>query len=411
MRALISGVTGIRSHQVRLDVIGNNIANVNTNGFKSSRVTFQDVFSQTLSSGSAQTTPQQVGLGVGIATTDLNQAAGSFQLTGRDLDLAIEGGGMFVLRGEDSQNVYTRVGNFDWDADGFLVNPATGLRVQGWTADTAGAFGNFEAGGLGNIQLTRGGVTIAQPSPEATVGGNLDAGAEAGAIFRTTMTAYDSLGRAQTVVMTFTKSTEENTWDWQAQGAESLGVAGEGTLTFGEDGLVQLDAVDPESGLGQITFQAPGAAEQEISVNFAGVTQAFAGQGGSSVLVRKVDGYPMGTLENVTVSASGEIAGVFSNGFRRPLAQVALANFSNPGGLLKVGANGFSESAASGGAVVGAPGSAGRGRLVPGNLEMSNVDLSTEFTSMIMTQRGFQANTRVISAADEMLQDLVNLRR
>jgi flagellar hook protein FlgE len=416
---MFSGVTGIRSHQVRMDVIGNNIANVNTTGFKGSRVTFQDVFSQTLSSGSAQSAPQQIGLGVGIASTDLYQGAGSFQLTGRELDLAIEGNGMFVLKGGDGLNVYTRVGNFDWDAEGFLVNPGTGARVQGWTANDYGEFASLDSVGLGAIQLKRGGVGLAQPTGSASLSGNLDAGAAAATEVRTTMTAYDSLGQPHSVAVVFTKGTEPNTWDWKVEGDESIGLGadgtggGEGTLTFGSNGLLA-----EASYTGEITIIPPNASdaaedsgEQTITLNFKEIKQAFAGRDGSNVLVQKADGYPMGTLESVTVDASGLVYGVFSNGFRRPMAQVAVANFSNTAGLLKLGTSTFGESPASGSPVVGAPGNGGRGRLVPGNLEMSNVDLSTEFTNMIMTQRGFQASTRVISAADEMLQDLVNLRR
>lgn len=407
MRALFSGVTGIRSHQVRMDVIGNNIANVNTTGFKGSRVTFQDVFSQTLSSGSTQSAPQQIGLGVGIGSTDLNQGAGSFQLTGRELDLAIEGSGMFVLKGGDGLNVYTRVGNFDWDAQGYLVNPGTGARVQGWSADMNGGFASLDAASLGSIQLTRGAVGLAQPTQAASLGGNLDAGAAAGTEFRTTLTAYDTLGQPHSVAVIFTKGSDASTWDWAVEGDEALGLDGSGTLTFESNGMLAEDSLT-----GEISWTPPESDEaQTIALNFEGITQAYAGQSGSDVLVRKADGYPMGTLESVTIDPTGLVYGVFSNGFRRPMAQVAVANFSNIAGLLKLGTSTFGESPSSGAPVVGAPGTGGRGRLVPGNLEMSNVDLSTEFTNMIMTQRGFQANTRVISAADEMLQDLVNLRR
>lgn len=418
MRALFSGVTGIRSHQVRMDVIGNNIANVNTIGFKGSRVTFQDVFSQTLSSGSAQSAPQQIGLGVGIGSTDLNQGAGSPQLTGRELDLAIEGNGMFILKGGDGMNVYTRVGNFDWDAEGYLVNPGTGARVQGWSADINGQFGTLDGASLGPIQLLRGAVGLAQPTTVATLGGNLDAGAAAAAEVSTTMTAYDGLGKPHSIVVKFTKGTDPSTWDWTVEGADELGLTGDGTLTFGPDGLPVDPDADPDAPetegafTGSFTWTPPGGtATQTISLNFGGITQGYAGSGGSSVLIRKADGYPMGSLESVSIDASGLVYGVFSNGLRRPMAQVAVANFSNVAGLLKLGTSTFGESPSSGAPMVGTPGTGGRGRLVPGNLEMSNVDLSTEFTNMIMTQRGFQASTRVISAADEMLQDLVNLRR
>jgi flagellar hook protein FlgE len=406
MRALFSGVTGIRSHQVRMDVIGNNIANVNTTGFKSSRVTFQDVFSQTLSMGSAETAPQQVGLGVGIASTDLDQAAGSFQLTGRDLDLAIEGNGMFVLRGTDGQAQYTRVGNFDWDSNGYLVNPGTGLRVQGWPADKNGNFGTLDRAALGDIQVVKGAPSPAQKTASATLGGNLDAGAKDGDSFQTTLTAYDSLGRAQSITLKFTKSTT-NSWTWTAQADPTIGVSGTGVLSFNTDGTIAT-----ASKTGTLTMNAPGATlAQTLTLDLSAMTQAYAGQAGSSVLVRQADGYPMGTLESAAVDASGKVVGLYSNGTRRVLGQVAVANFTNPDGLLKVGNSSFAESADSGAPMVGQPSTGGRGRIVAGNLEMSNVDLSTEFTNMIITQRGFQANTRVISAADEMLQDLVNLRR
>jgi flagellar hook protein FlgE len=414
MRALFSAVTGIRSHQVRMDVIGNNIANVNTNGFKSSRVTFQDVFSQTLSAGSAATTPQQVGLGVGIGSTDLNQGAGSMQMTGRDLDLAIEGNGMFVLRSGAGENIYTRVGNFDWDSQGYLVNPATGDRVQGWTANADGTFGTLDSGSLGNIQVERGSVAMAQMTTNASLGGNLDAGAAAGSVVRTSVTGYDSLGRPQSIILEFTKGDTDNSWTWSVPDATTDPAAtgtgptftGSGDLTF-----TTLGTLEPASRAGEITMTAPGAEDQTITLDLSGITQAYAGLNGSDVQVRQANGSPMGVLESVSVDASGQVFGIFSSGYRRPLAQLSMATFSNPDGLLKSGGSAFSESASSGSPSIGVPNAGSRGRLVAGNLEMSNVDLSTEFTNMIMTQRGFQANTRVISTADEMLQDLVNLRR
>ncbi|HWI65939.1 MAG TPA: flagellar hook protein FlgE [Symbiobacteriaceae bacterium] len=407
MRALYSGVTGIRSHQVRMDVIGNNIANVNTVGFKGSRVTFSDVFSQTMSAGSASTSPQQVGLGVGVASTDLNGSAGSFQLTGRELDLAIEGQGLFVLKGSAGQKTYTRVGNFDWDAGGNLVNPATGQRVQGWMADADGTISNMGMASMGDITLVKGDVSLAQKTASASFSGNLDSGTANSGTYQTTFTAYDSLGNPQGLVLTFTKQ-GSNQWTWSASGPAAAGVVGTGSITFNNDGTVQSASVTGA----QVTMSPPGATPaQQVALDFTKLTQAYAGTQGSSVLVRKADGYPMGSLESVTVEPSGQIAGVFSNGFRRTLGQIALANFSNPNGLLKVGNTGFAESTNSGGPLVGAAGVGGRGRLVAGNLEMSNVDLSQEFTNMITTQRGFQANTRIISAADEMLQDVVNLRR
>ncbi len=406
MRALFSGVTGIRSHQVRMDVIGNNIANVNTTGFKASRVTFMDVFSQTISAGSGSTTPQQVGLGAGLASTDLIQTAGSMQLTGREMDLAVEGSGFFILQGGSGQKVYSRAGNFDWDSQGFLVNPGTGMRVQGWTAAADGTLNTADQSAIGDIQLIRGDAALAKATTSAVFGQNLDAGAANGATYETAFTAYDSLGRAIPIAMRFTKQSTNN-WNWEYKGPQDATFSSGGTLTFGSDGTLPTTTPDTP-----ITITGDGAAlPLTVNVSMKAITQAYAGTSGSSVLVRQVDGNPMGTLESVTVDAAGVITGVYSNGTRKDLGQIAMANFNNPGGLIKSGASGFTESASSGAPQLGRPGTGGRGRLVPGNLEMSNVDLSTEFTNMIMTQRGFQANTRIISAADEMIQDLVNLRR
>jgi len=411
MRALFSGVTGIRSHQVRMDVIGNNIANVNTTGFKGSRVTFQDVFSQTLSAGSARTSPQQIGLGVGVGSTDLFTGAGSFQLTGRELDLAVEGNGMFIQKNSDGSIVYTRAGNFDWDPQGYLVNPGTGSRVQGWMANNAtGAIGTTDRGSLTDIKINRGSVALAQKTSKAELTGNLNAGAAVGDEYTTTLTAYDSLGRAQSLTITFEK-TASNGWTYTVAGAPpdlTVPSGSTGPITFNTDGTL----LTPATGTLALTMDATDAESgQAITLDISNITQAFAGTSDSDVLVRSADGASMGVLESVSIDASGLAIGVFSNGVRRNLAQIGLANFTNPGGLLKTGASSFSESSSSGTPFVGIPSSGGRGRLVPGNLEMSNVDLSTEFTNMIMTQRGFQANTRIISSADEMLQDLVNLRR
>lgn len=411
MRALFSGVTGIRSHQVRMDVIGNNIANVNTTGFKGSRVTFQDVFSQTMSAGSASTTPQQVGLGVAVASTDLNNSPGSFQLTGREMDLAIEGNGLFILKGGDGQRVYTRVGNFDWDAEGFLVNPATGSRVQGWMADDTGGIASTGLADLSDIKLVKGDVDLAKMTALVSMGGNLDAGTTVSAgtdpDYVTPYTAYDSLGNPVSLTVAFKKSAG-NTWDVTITAPAGRTISG-GTanLTFNPDGTL----LSPDPATFDVTMTMAGTDDQTMTIDVSKITQAYAGTAGSTVLARKADGAPMGVLESVSVDAAGQVTGVFSNGFRRRLGQLGMALFTNPNGLLKVGSTGFSESSSSGAPVVGTPNSGGRGRMIAGNLEMSNVDLSTEFTNMIMTQRGFQANTRIISAADEMLQDVVNLRR
>ncbi len=273
MRALLTGVTGIRSHQVRMDVIGNNIANVNTVGFKASRVTFSDVLSETISAGSAETSPQQVGLGVGVASTDLLQSPGSLQLTGRSLDLAIEGNGFFVLRRADGQFTYSRAGSFDWNAEGYLVNPGTGQRVQGWVADASGNIDITGPDGLSDIRLARGAVALAAPTTQATFSGNLNASAAVGDTFDTAFTAYDSLGRALSIPVRFTKIAD-NQWDWEYQDPDTMTFNPGGTLSFNTDGTLPTTPPPEQT----ITLNPMGADPLNILLRFGEITQASAAQ-------------------------------------------------------------------------------------------------------------------------------------
>ncbi|MFZ5814003.1 MAG: flagellar hook protein FlgE [Bacillota bacterium] len=432
MRSLYSGVTGIRSHQMRMDVIGNNIANVNTVGFKGSRVSFTDVMSQTLSSGSQMTNPMQIGLGVGVGSTDLITDDGSFQMTGRALDLAIQGSGLFVLKGNDGQVLYTRAGSFDWNTDGYLFNPANGMRVQGWMADPeTGEIGRTDMGTLTDIRMVRGDVSLASPSTESTMKGNLDAAAAVGTKYETAFTAYDSLGRPIPITLQFERTATG--WDWRyassytplsdptdptSEPAWETG-AGATSLTFSTAGKLVFDPTNPATYTGEITITDPSGAAAAITldIDFRAITQAYATSNdstsgnNSTVQIDTIDGTRMGILESVFIDESGVITGRFTNGTSRVLAQIALANFNNMGGLTKVGGSTFAESPASGVPSVGRPNTGGRGGLVPGNLEGSNVDLAAEFTNMIMTQRGFQASTKLVTTADDMLQELINLRR
>lgn len=429
MRSLYSGVTGIRSHQVRMDVIGNNIANVNTIGFKGSRVSFTDVMSQTLSSGSQMTNPMQIGLGVSVGSTDLIQDDGSFQMTGRALDLAIQGSGLFVLKGNDGQVLYTRAGSFDWNTDGYLFNPANGMRVQGWMADPAtGQIGRTDMGTLTDIRMVRGDVSLARASTTSNFKGNLDAAAAEGTKYETAFTAYDSLGRPISITVQFEKTA--GGWDWRYatpytdpfdpdDSATWEIPTDAASLSFDTAGKLTFDPTDPTTYMGHITISDPdaAAADIELDIDFRAVTQAYATStddasgNNSTAQIDKIDGTKMGILQSVFIDESGVVTGRFTNGTTRVLAQIALANFNNMAGLTKVGGSTFAESPASGQAQVGRPNTAGRGGLIPGNLEGSNVDLAAEFTNMIMTQRGFQANTKLVTTADDMLQELINLRR
>jgi len=412
MRALFSGVTGLRAHQLRMDVIGNNIANVNTTGFKSSRVSFMDVFSQTMSNGSTDQNPQQVGLGVGVASTDLNMSAGSMQMTGRALDLGIEGNGFFIVKDSNGTLQYTRAGNFDWSSQGYLVVPGTGQRVQGWQVDAKGN----PIGNPTDIQVQKGSTIVATPTANIGFSKNLDANMAIAAgnppspSYSTAVTVYDSLGRAQSLTFTFTK-TGPLQWQWDLTTPAGITVNNPtGTLDFLQDGTMDPASAGRTAAI-TLQYTAGDAQDQDITIDFSKITQAYATSSGSTVQATSADGNPMGVLESVYVDTSGVVTAVYSNGTRAAVGVLALADFANPAGLLKAGSSSFVESGASGTALVGRPGAGGLGKLVPQNLEMSNVDLATEFTNMIMTQRGFQANTRIITTADEMLQDVVNLRR
>lgn len=433
MRSMFAGVSGLRNHQIRMDVIGNNIANVNTMGFKASRVSFQEVFNQTIRGASAPygqrggTNPQQVGLGMTVASIDTFQTQGNLQLTGKMTDLAIQGNGFFIMN-QDGKRVYTRSGNFDLDSDGYLIDPGSGMRVQGWTADSAGVLPVRDENHLSDIRVPVGQPIAAMATSQVAYSGNLDGSApiydaanpDPRSTWATSVDVYDGKGQSHPISITFRKAAA-NQWSFIIAPSESA-------LTVGGAGLTPTTPPDPAGVTGTITFNPDGSfsatAPSPIALHFdtttlgngtfdttldlSKVTQ-YASKPTASATSR--NGYPMGALETFTIDASGTITGVYSNGLTQTIGQVGLANFSNPAGLLKMGANVYSESNNSGLKQIGEPGTAGRGVIAPGSLEMSNVDLSQEFTNMIITQRGFQANSRIITTSDEMLQELVNLKR
>ncbi len=412
MRSLFSAVSGLRTHQTRMDVIGNNIANVNTPGYKSSRVTFQEVFSQTLRGASSPsgtsrierggTNPMQVGLGVNVASIDTIQTPGSLQPTSRLTDVAIEGNGFFVVQDGDSL-AYTRVGNFSTDADGILVDHE-GRKVLGWSADSAGMLPvDRSKRNLEPLSIQIGSNIPARATSNIQWIKNLDAEADVGFTKTTAVTVYDSLGRAHSVQVDFTK-TNSNQWTWEAlPPGDDTPISG--NITFGLDGTFEsVDDID------KFSFNPEGAEPIEVTMNFDSLTQVA---GPTTVESGAVDGWPSGVLESFTFDSQGVISGFYSNGMHRVLGQLAIAGFRNPSGLIKTGNNLFVESNNSGTSedAIGVPGTSGRGTVAPTALEMSNVDLAEEFTQMIITQRGFQANSRVITVSDELLQELVNLKR
>ena len=407
MRSMFAGVSGLRTHQVKMDVIGNNIANVNTYGFKASRATFQDLLSQTFQGASAPQSgrgginPQQVGLGVQLASIDTLFSPGNLQGTGLNTDLAIQNDGFFAV-GDGQKMYYTRAGNFDFDGQGNLISRSNGMKVYGWMANSSGEIDNRRT--VETIVVPKGQVINAVATGQVQAGKNLDAALLVGESITSSIEIFDSLGINHTLKVTFTKDAE-NQWSWLADG-DTLTGTGSGSLEFNSDGSLNLGSA------GNASFTlATGANPLSINLDFGSLTQLA--EADSSAELINQNGFPMGSLESGRVSfdTNGVITGYYSNGLRKTLGQVALAIFNNPGGLMKVGQTLFEESNNSGVAQLGPANSGGRGSFAPANLEMSNVELAQEFTEMITAQRGFQANSRVITTSDEMLQELVNLKR
>ena len=539
LRSLFSGVSGLKNHQIMMDVIGNNISNINTVGFKAGRATFSEMFAQTLRGATAPTEtnggtdPIQVGLGMNINTLDTLFSQGNIETTGQSTDLAIQGSGFFVVN-ENGQSLYTRMGTFQFDANGRLVHPGTGAILQGRMADSTG---NIPPGTkLEDLKISLDQKSPAKPTTHVTFSGNLDSsasianialngnldptstvgtqvdltttvkdshdqshdvvlrctntgpntwdvstisatgatvsGGTATATFdpitgkgtltgsvpitltstltppappmtidlrapnftqhagsssvigtfspiadavSVSVTVFDSLGNTHTVTLAFTKTPTANQWTWSASvpTPATITAGGTGTVTFNPNGTLSsfnynggatAMAIDPGTGASplNVTLDAgtPGV--------FSGITQ---NQGASNITLREQDGYGVGTLGNVSIDQTGNIVGAFSNGTVMTLGRVMIADFNNPGGLMRYGENMYQVSGNSGSPAIVIPGESSQSTIVSGSLEQSNVDLADEFTKMIMAQRGFQANARVITTSDQFLQEVVDMKR
>ena len=396
LRSLYAGISGLRAEQTMLDVTSNNIANVNTVGFKSSSVQFEDALSQTVSaaglstSAKAGTNPNQVGLGVRVAgiTTNLNE--GSQTTTGNNLDAMISGDGYFVTQ-TGSQTLYTRNGSFHWDAQGRL-STADGSLVQGWKA---GADGTVSTGGApSTLTLPSGTVSPATATSSATLSGNLPSDADAGTKIERDITVYSGDGSARQLTATFTAdATTKGKWSYTIDGGDAA-TAASGTLMA--DGSGVLSGTSTPATVDGIKV------DMSSMSGYAGLTTAgFA----------KQDGNAAGTLLSVAMGGDGTLSGTFSNGSTVAIARLAIGTFTNPEGLAKAGNSTLTSTLNSGPVRLGTAGSDGWGSVVSGALEASNVDLSAEFTNLIVAQRGFQANARIITTSDAILQELIQLKQ
>ncbi|RIW36462.1 flagellar hook-basal body complex protein [Bacillus salacetis] len=397
---MYSGISGMKNFQTKLDVIGNNIANVNTYGFKKGRVTFKDTMNQTISGASAAQearggrNPMQVGLGSTLSTIDTIHTQSSLQSTGRPLDLAINGDGYFVVKQGDAQ-FYSRAGNFYLDDNGTLVN-GDGMKVQ-----------SYENGVLQDIKVNVNAQLPANTTETISMFGNLSNNAVGNEPFVQQINVVTAEGKQMTLDMKLTpQGTPSTNWSMQFvnQNGENPLTSDSYTIDFSQDpvvapGTVTLPIADADG---------DGTAENtmDIEMDYSQLTN-LAGDLSASA---DPDGNTAGSLESFNIGSMGEINGVYSNGEITTIGYLALAKFSNPSGLTKAGGNSFQQSVNSGTPNINVAGE-GRGTVVSGSLEMSNVDLSEEFTEMITAQRGFQANTRIITTSDEILQELVNLKR
>ncbi len=406
--SLYSGISGLNTNGNAMAVIGNNIANTNTIGFKSSRAVFSDLLSASINgSGGAS----QVGRGTGLSTVDNIFGQGTFESTESNTDLAIEGSGLFVLREPSSTtSYYSRAGAFRYDGDGYLVNPE-GFRVQGIAFD---ADGNPTAGNASDIQVDGNSAIPANMTANMGLSTNLDANSTVAVApfvvtdpdtynYASSTTVYDSLGNTHMLTTYFSK-VADNTWDYNIVDESNATVASSGAspLTYDTTGV--------QTGGGSIAIAGinwgGGTTVQDVDLTLD--TTQYANE--SQVLSQDQDGYGAGNLMKVSIDESGTVTANYSNGEQIKVSQIVLAKFANFGGLVKQGQNLFSATEAAGPPRTGVPGLE-LGSLFTNALEQSTVDLAAEFVKMITTQRGFQANSRVITTTDEMLGELINLKR
>lgn len=454
MRSMYSGVSGLRVHQSKMDTIGNNIANVNTVGFKRGQVTFQEVFSQVTrgasapSGGKGGTNPQQVGMGVAIGSINTIHTVGPGQRTDNPTDLMIDGEGFFVVSDDSNFNnkFYTRAGNFTLDRDGSLVT-ADGFKVLGYMADKNG---NIDTSNVSGIRINKSETSAPTATENIIFKGNLDSRIpavkdltdpdEKGQLIDTVVT--DSLGNSYKVTFEVKKKPDPNVdggndWQMTVSKVTDLGtgnyvddptgiLAKPIELSFSKSGELQAVADKSFLDLNVLVFNKDkndkdiadvspsGTFTDEITIFDPANPESYKNihqYANDADFKPYAHGNTSGTLEGFTIDPTGTVTGVFTNGDRRAIGQIMLAKFDNPMGLQKMGSNFFLDTRNSGEAQFGAGGSSGFGAVNGGTLEMSNVDISLEFTEMITTQRGFQANSRIITTSDEMLQELVNLKR
>lgn len=413
-----TALSALSAQSTAVDVVGNNLANLNTVGFKGSAVSFHDLVSQSLGTGDTQ-----VGSGVGRPSTVRQFVQGSIQATSGSLDAAIQGDGFFVLKDQSNGLVFSRAGNFQVDASGNLLSN-TKQRVQGWT-EVNGVVDPNTA--VGDIKLPVGALRPPFPSTQLSVNMNLNAAAVTGtpdAAFSTPIEVVDSLGASHVVTMKFTKSaTVAGSWDYDVTvpGADVTGgTAGTpksiktGTVTFDANGQLKTPASTAPTVTLPIAGLVDGATDLSIEwalydANLKPRLTQFSQP--SAVSANAQNGSPAAQLLRIGLADGGKILAQFSNGTQQVVGQVALASIRNPESLIGAGNNNLQVSADTALPAIGAADTGGRGKISGGSLEGSTVDIAREFTNLIVFQRGYQANAKVITTVDELSQDTINLKR
>jgi flagellar hook protein FlgE len=408
-----TALSALSANETAIDVVGNNLANLNTPGFKASEVSFYDLVTQSLGAGLGAT---QVGFGVGTPVTLAQFSQGAIQATGGPLDAAIQGDGFFVVQNNQGNTLYTRGGNFQVDSSGNLVT-ATGEKVQGWTQANGALNTNAP---IGNITVPVGSLEAPTATTSMSLSLNLDATQTTPGTpntFSTSIQVYDSLGDAHVVTATFTQTATPNQWNYSLSvpnaDLTAPGTPVTGTLTFDSNGtLTSPAATDPPPVL-SATGLADGASDMNITWNlFSGTTPnitQFSQSSATSALAQ--NGSAAANLVSVGLSDGGKILAQYSDGQQIVVGQMSMATIRNPDSLLAAGDNNFQLSSRSALPAIGLPGTGGRGTVLGGSVESSTVDIAREFTNLIVFQRGYEANARVVTTADQLSQDTINLKQ
>lgn len=417
--ALAVGISGMSANANAMSGVADNISNINTVGYKRADTAFSSLVAG--QSGDSGRTG-----GVTTATRSLVSKQGLIQASSSQTDLAIDGNGFFVTRtgpGASDPVAYTRAGSFSPDADGFLRNSA-GMYLQGWRLDSTGNVPDPSIAKVAPIQIDELSGT-ATPTSKISISANLDARAAAGTKFTNSITYYDAQGNSRQIDLVFTKNAAANSWQCDVVDGEigtplAANVLKTGNITFNSNGTLASVAPDLAntfnvfSPRGTTTPAAATGGVSPLTIDFGTINQTngmrqFADS--TALLTSNADGGLLRTITSVDVTKSGQVNVMFSDGTSRPFFQLPVATFSNPDGLAAISGNAYYESPQSGVASVGTPGTLGAGAIKSNSLEASNVDLAEEFSNMIRFQRAYSASSRIITTADEMLQEANNLKR